>query len=73
VAIRDLFVHPPPGGKPPEVTKPPADNSKPPESPVTVYRYRCVEACVFQKIYRKAGDIVELTEKRGVPHFVPVE
>jgi hypothetical protein len=69
------------GGKPPEHTapaagggtppddKPPADNT-PPEGPVTVYCYRCVRACTFQKRYRKEGDIIELSEKRDIPHFV---
>jgi hypothetical protein len=49
---------------------PPADNKPPVEG--KVYRYRCVEACTFLKRYRKAGDIVELSEKREVPHFVLV-
>ena len=34
-----------------------------------VYRYRCTEPCTFLKRYRGAGDIVELSEKRDVPHF----
>ena len=60
------------GGRPPE-NKPPENKppeNKPPEGPVTVYRYRCVKACTFQKRYRKEGDIVELPEKREIPHFV---
>jgi hypothetical protein len=58
----------PPGGG----TTPPA-GSNPPDGPVTVYRYRCVEACTFQKRYRNVGDMVELSEKRDtLPHFVPV-
>lgn len=64
----------PPENKPPEDTRPPEDTKpperKPPEGPVTVYRYRCVKACTFQKRYRKEGDIVELPEKREIPHFV---
>ena len=34
-----------------------------------VYRYRCTEPCTFLKRYRGVGDIVELSEKRDVPHF----
>jgi hypothetical protein len=63
-----------PGGKPPD--KPPAAGNapppggEPPEAPVTVYRYRCTEACTFQKRYRKEGDIIELPEKPDtLPHF----
>jgi hypothetical protein len=59
---------PPVGAKPPE-----SGNTPPVDKPPAVYRYRCVEACVFQKRYRKEGDTVELPEKRdALPHFVPV-
>jgi hypothetical protein len=47
---------------------------KPPERPAAaVYRYRCFEACTFQKRYRKEGDIIELSEKRDIPHFKPIK
>jgi hypothetical protein len=64
--------------KPDFFNKPPAAEAKPPEGgipsgdtkgPVKMYRYRCVRACTFQKRYRKEGDIIELPEKREVPHF----
>jgi hypothetical protein len=69
-----------PGGKPPQDVKPPAADqpppeAKPPEGPAggggkpPVYRYRCVQACTFQKRYRKEGDIIELPEKRDIPRF----
>ena len=38
-----------------------------------VYRYRCTEPCTFMKRYHGVGDIVELSEKRDVPHFELVE
>ena len=34
-----------------------------------VYLYRCTEPCTFLKRYHGAGDIVELPEKRDIPHF----
>ena len=65
MALKDLVVE---DGKPPVDTKPPVDE-KPPEGPVRVYRYRCVQACTFQKRYRKAGDVIELSEQRDIPYF----
>jgi hypothetical protein len=60
------------GGKPPDGKKPPVE-SKPPEggeqAPAKVFSYRCVEACTYGKRYRKAGDVVYLSEKRELPHF----
>jgi hypothetical protein len=52
--------------------KPPADVTPPENTAPPAYRYRCVEACTFMKMYRKPGDIVTLPGKRDIPHFEPV-
>jgi hypothetical protein len=58
--------------KTPAAAGPPESEGPKAETPKT-YRYRCTEPCTFLKRYRKAGDIVELPGKRGVPHFELVE
>jgi hypothetical protein len=41
--------------------------------PTKVFKYLCKEECTFQGKFRRPGDIVVLSEKKGVPHFAFVE
>jgi len=37
------------------------------------YRYICVANCTFKGKYYRIGDVIDLAEKREVPHFKPAE
>ena len=40
--------------------------------PGKAYKYRCVERCVYGGRFWKPDGILELKEKRDIPHFVLV-
>jgi hypothetical protein len=53
--------------------KPPASSAGKPGPAGKGFKYRCTEPCTYLKMYRKAGEIIILPEKKEVPHFKLVE